>query len=106
QGAQARAGQLLLAAGGFGAGIRADAGQHVRHVERGHAASRRNVSSALSAAPPSMVRAAWATPSLRSAARAATISAAAAFSSTVSRYGPAAPRSRASRAAALVAASP
>ena len=54
----------------------------------GHAVSRRSVSSAASAAPPSSAAAASATPSRSSPARPATIRPAAAFSSTVSRYGP------------------
>ena len=53
--------------------------------------SRRSVSNAARAAPDAIDRAPNATPSRRSPARAATISAAAAFSSTVSRYGPVAP---------------
>ena len=56
--------------------------------------------------PMQSTRAPNATPSRRSPARAATISAAAAFSSTVSRYGPVAPCSKACIVAAFSAASP
>ena len=90
----------------FGARVGADPGEHVRHRLRSSGglssimrSSRRAASPARPAPRPLSIdaRRLRAPRRAESSARPATISAAAAFSSTVSRYGPGAPRNNASK---------